>query len=203
MDIPNYQPNSRKYTTEKTTKKTDEKKEKKVEKVVTGNVKVKDKSNNPFVSEDARNVGHYVVFDILVPAAKKAIVDMVTEGISMILGEPKRSKNSTNASYVSYRSYSDRDHGSSYRSSYDDRRDSRLREDIILESRGEAEEVLSRMDDLLDTYGYVSVADLYDLIGKSCAYTDGNYGWTTLRSADVIRVRDGYLLKLPRKVPLR
>ena len=72
----------------------------------------------------------------------------------------------------------------------------------MLETRGEAEDVLSRMDELIDTYGVVSVADLYDLVGISCNYTDNKYGWTNLRNAEPVRVRDGYMLKLPKALPI-
>ena len=58
------------------------------------------------------------------------------------------------------------------------------------------------MDELIDTYGQVSVADLYDLVGKSCNYTDNNYGWTNLRNAEPVRVRDGYMLKMPKVGPI-
>ena len=74
-------------------------------------------------------------------------------------------------------------------------------DDIILDTRREAEEVLDRMQDLIDSYGMVSVADLYDLVGINGSYTDNKYGWTHLRSTDVQRVRDGYLLKLPKALP--
>lgn len=59
------------------------------------------------------------------------------------------------------------------------------------------------MDELIDTYGNVSVADLYDLVGKSCEYTDQKYGWTNIRNAEPIRVRDGYMLKLPKATPIK
>ena len=66
----------------------------------------------------------------------------------------------------------------------------------------EAEEVITKMDELIDTYGMVSVADLYDLVGKTSEYTDNKYGWTNIRTAEVIRVRDGYMLKLPKVTPI-
>ena len=75
-------------------------------------------------------------------------------------------------------------------------------DDVILDNRGEAEEVLSRMDELIDTYGIVSVADFYDLVGITGKYTDNNYGWTDIHSAKVVSVRDGYLIKLPRALPV-
>ena len=73
---------------------------------------------------------------------------------------------------------------------------------IILESRGEAEDVLERMDELIATSQVVSFADFYDLVGVSGNYTDNKYGWTDIRNASVIRVRDGYMIKLPKALPL-
>ena len=57
------------------------------------------------------------------------------------------------------------------------------------------------MCELLDIYKTVTVADLKDLVGVTPIYTDNKYGWTNLRNADVQRVRDGYLLKLPKALP--
>ena len=54
------------------------------------------------------------------------------------------------------------------------------------------------MDDILEKYGMVSVADLYDLVGVTGNYTDNKYGWTNLSNAEIVRVRDGYQIKLPR-----
>lgn len=181
--------------------------EKKVEKVIAGTVKSKKKSEiqkftDIFISEDANNVKSYILLDVLVPAIKKAISDIVTNGIDMILyGGTGRTKSNSIASKVSYRSYydvgNDRRDYSAFRTktgyNYDD---------IILDNRGEAEDVLSRMDELISTYGLVSVADLYDLVGVTGNYTDNKYGWTDIRSASVIRVRDGYMLKLPKALPL-
>ena len=198
-----YKPNSHKFREGQTEALTD----KKIQKVVHGKVKTKPKSGmskitDVFISEDAANVKSYIVMDVLVPAVKKAISDIVRDGIDMILyGESRGRRSSTSSSYVSYRDYSRSDDRDRFR-------DSRTRsgynhDDIILESRGEAEEVLTRMDELIDTYGVVSVADLYDLIGKSCEYTDNKYGWTNIRNAEPIRVRDGYRLKLPKALPIK
>ena len=140
--------------------------------------------------------------DVLVPAIKKSISDIVTNGLDMMLyGENGRRKSSSNASYVSYRSYSDRNDDKKY-SDISRTRTGYSYDDIVLESRGEAEEVLTRMDELIATYGMVSVADLYDLVGKTCHYTDNKYGWTNIRNAEPIRVRDGYMLKLPKALPI-
>lgn len=174
-------------------------KKNKVEKVVGGKVKVKKKSgvskmSNAIISEDMSNVKSYVVMEVIIPALKKAISDVVTNGIDMLLyGGSSRSKKNTNASYISYNRYS-----SDRREDRRPRRTNYSYDDIVLDNRRDAEEVLSRMDELLETYEVVSVADLYDLVGITGEYTDNKYGWTSLRSAQVVRVRDGYLLKLPK-----
>ena len=180
--------------------------EKKVEKVVTGKVITRKKSGlrkfaDEFISDDAKNVKSYVFGEVLIPAIKKAISDIVTDGIDMILyGEARRGGKRSTADRVSYRNYYDGNRSSSR----DDRSYSSRRsyDDIILDSRGEAEEVLARMDELMDTYGLVRVADLYDLVGITGDYTDNKYGWTNIRNAEVVRVREGYAIKMPRAIPI-
>lgn len=185
--------------------------EKKIEKVISGTAKAKKKSEirkftDVFVSEDMDSVKSYILMDVLVPAVKKAISDIVTNGIDMLLyGEAGRNKStsSSTASRVSYRSY--------YDSQNDTRRDSRATsrsrigydyDDVIIDNRGEAEEVMTRMDELMETYGLVSVADFYDLVGISGNYTDNKYGWTDIRNASIVRTRDGYMIKMPKALPL-
>ena len=199
-----YKPNSHRFKEEQSTKPEERKK---LEKVVTGKVRTKKKSETSklaeiFIAEDAANVKNYILMDVLVPAIKKAISDIVRDGIDMILyGEASgKRKPGTNSMYVSYNKCS-------YPREYDRREPQRTRggynpDDIVLETRGEAEEVLARMDELIDMYGQVSVADLYDLVGKTCEYTDNKYGWTNIRNAEPVRVRDGYLLKMPKALPI-
>ena len=61
------------------------------------------------------------------------------------------------------------------------------------------------MDDIVEQYGVVTVADLFDLAGVSGnGYTDQNYGWTSTNSADIFRDRDGaYRIKLLRPSPIK
>ena len=184
----------------------EEKKE--IKKVVSGKVKTKKndgrKFANIFISEDAANVKSYVFMDVLVPAIKKAVVDIVTDGINMVFyGDTNgggRSKNRS-GNKVSYRAYYDDDRR--------DRRDSGTRvgnrfdyDDLIFDSRGEAEAVLSQMDEVIDRYDFVTVADMYDMADLTAPYTANKYGWDNLRNAEVIRERGGgYIIKLPKARP--
>ena len=198
-----YRPNSHRYRDEQ--KKKENLPEKKVEKVITGTAKAVRKSGvrkimDIFVSEDIEAVKSYILKDVLIPAIKKAISDVITNGSDMILyGESGRRKSGP-SSKVSYRSYYE-DDGRRTNGSLRIRNDYNYN-DISLDNRGEAEDVLSRMDELISTYGLVSVADFYDLVGFTGNYTDNNYGWTDIRNARVVAVKDGYVIKLPKALPL-
>ena len=199
-----FKPNSHKFREEQ---KENAAIEKRVEKVVQGTVKTK--KNNArkvadiFISEDIKNVKSYILLDVLVPAIKKALLDVITNGADMILyGGNGRSNKRGTSDKILYTRYSDksreydRDYASvKTRTGYD-------YDDVILESRGEAERVLSQMNDLIGTYGYASIADLYDLVGLEAPYTHNKYGWSNIRNAEPVRVRDGYMLKMPKAIPL-
>ena len=173
----------------------------------------KDTSIKGILLGNVPNVKEYNIDEVLIPCAKKAIseivgssTDMISDAIDVALFGEKRRRSSRNryGSKISYyKYYEDRD-----RRSYERERPARVRgydfDDIILETKDEAYEVLDRMEDLLDQYKLVSVADLYDLVGISGDYTDNKYGWTNLRNARVERLRyeDGYILKLPKALPL-
>ena len=198
----NYKPNSRRS---KEAQKSLPAEKKKVEKVVTGKAKTKKKGElrkfkDVFISEDVSNVKTYVFMDVLIPAAKKAISDIVSNGIDMILyGETRGRKGGTSASYVSYRDYStkrdNRTVSARSRSIFD-------YDEIILDSRADAEDILDRMGEILETYGVVSVADMYDLAGLTCDFTYNRYGWTSIRNGEVVHVRDGYVIKMPRAMAI-
>lgn len=199
-----YKPNSKRYKAEQQVSA----KDKKIEKVVSGTAKTKKKSEirkltDVFVSEDISNVKSYALMEVLVPAVKKAIFDIVTNGIDMILyGETGHSKKRGSASRIEYnRCYdrpSDRRSSGTYRG-----RSGLDYDDIIFDNRGDAEAVLSAMDEIIAQYSVVSVGDLYDLADISTSnYAVNNYGWTDIRGASVVRVRDGYTLKLPRALPI-
>lgn len=157
-----------------------------------------------FIAEDAKNVKSYLFMEVIVPAVKKAISDMVTTGIDMILyGESgKRGRNSP-TSKTSYRDYYDRNEGRVYAGSSNSKRGGIDYDDIIFESRGDAEAVLDAMADIIHQFGMVSVADLYDLARvPNDNFTMNRFGWTNLAGATVVRIRDGHIIKLPKAISL-
>ena len=188
--------------------------EKNIEAVVKGDVVRRKKPLGKrfletFGGGDANSVWEYVLFDVLVPAAKDTVADAVSQGVErMIFGEARSSSRRTGSrpgssnGYVGYDRYSKKPVREEPRSVS---RQSRARHDfdeIILDTRVEAEEVIDRLFDLVSKYDAASVSDLYELVGISANYTDKNWGWTDIRGAGVTRIRNGYLLDLPKPEPI-
>lgn len=205
QDIRNLKPNSYKYKAEQ--KEAEERK--KIDKVVQGTVKTKKRNEfskivGAFISEEAKNVKDYALYDILIPAAKDCIMDIVNKGLRLILrGSPDAGSKRSLADKVSYRNFYDRRDEDRRPVAKPATRYSHSYDDILLETKGEAEHVLDRMSEIIQTYDVVSVADLYELVGLQSTYTDQNYGWDDLSSATSVYTRDGYLLRLPRIKPIR
>lgn len=182
------------------------------DKVVKGDVTLKKKSGiqkvaETFLGGDIRDVVSYVVKDVLVPAGQKMLYETIAQGTErLIYGEtaPDRARQ-RNRGITSYAKYYEEERNR-------DRRRDPVRpvvrrgddfDDILLQSREDAEDVLRAMQSRIEDYGQCTVADLYYMVGRSPAATDYNWGWTDLRKSSYSHIRDGYVLNLPRTEDLR
>ena len=178
-------------------------KKKKLEKVVTGPVRVKKKSEagkvaSMFISDSVENIKSYIVMDVIVPTIQDTIInilEMVFHG---------RARGSRKGSYISYNSIYDSGRRSS-RSASKTTTNPLSVDELRYGTRGDAENVLDIMFDIIDKYGVISISDVYDMSDVSTYdYTLTNYGWTDLYGSKVKRTRDGYyILDLPKARPLK
>lgn len=186
---------------------------KKVERVTTGDVTRRKKSlrkqfSETFVAGDAKSAVRFVMMDVLLPAARDMVVESFHQGIEkLIFGDGRRrgarSPVSGPTGYVSYNRISSSSVSPSATRSIS--RQSRARhnfDEIVLDERVEAEEVIDRLFDLVSRYDTATVADLYELVGLASTHTDHKWGWDDLAGAGVSRIRGGYLLDLPEPEPL-
>lgn len=194
--------------------KTDSQDTKKIERVTSEEPKRRKKSlrkqfSETFVAGDMKSAVRFVLFDVLVPAAKDMIAEAGSQGIEkLIFGESRRRRGATPpqsgpTGYVSYNRFGMGPQAQQPPRALSNR--ARARHDfdeIVLTSRTEAEEVIDRLFDLVSRYDSATVADLYELVGFASAHTDHKWGWTDIRGAGVSRVREGYLLDLPEPQPL-
>jgi len=200
-----YTPNSHAYK-EKQKKLQQAEEAKKAERqivpVASGSVKPKKKTGfnklaDIFISEDVGNVKEYVVQDIVVPTIKKGLMgalDMILNGGSGYSSDRRRSD-----SRVTYRKFYDEPR---------DRHRPRVSSDrfdyatISYTTRGEAEAVYAQMLDALDTYGLVTVSDMYDMSRLVPPHTSNKYGWFSLPEKAVVRSQGEYILDIPKAEPI-
>lgn len=176
---------------------------KKVKKVTSSNVRFKNKTfgrkfSETFFNNSLDGVISYVVQEVLIPYAKDTIYDAMTNGLDFLMYGTERKKSSNKKSpYVSYTKYYD-DRNERRKISEKSRRTHNF-EETLFESRWDAQEVLDGMLDILEDQRFVTVADYYDLCGIAPEFTDENYGWTNLRTAEVRKERNGgFSIRLPK-----
>lgn len=184
---------------------------KNVEKIITGKVLRKKKrlrqrvSHSLFAEDSGGSEGilEYVIIEVLIPAAKNMLYDAGSMGLERALYgafRPKSRADRPGSGYVPYnrvkRSPSAAEYGQHVLSPRTKARHEF--DDLILATRGEAEEVLDQLIELIELYDQATIADLYSLVGLSGEFTDNKWGWYDLSSASVRHVRGGYMLVLPR-----
>lgn len=194
--------------------------EKKVQALDVGEVMIRKPSlgkrfRNTFFGGDAKETASFVWSEIVVNMAKNAFLDAIQQGSERMVNPANRRRangfhNSTlpyGMSALGHQAYNNmfrgpepaiqRQQGLSQQA-----RSQHNFQEIVLGSRPAAELIIDRLYDLLSRDGYASVADFYDLLGQRAEYTDGEFGWLDLRGSQVVRVPQGYLIDLPRPVPL-
>lgn len=150
------------------------------------------------------NAMTYIINDVLIPAAKKTISEMVTSGIEMLLfgetGKLDRGREREGKSYVSYnKRYRGREE-ERVRPSYRDKFDL---DEIFFRNGGDAADVLSELGDIIQEYGQVSVAEFFKLANiESSSWTHTKWGWDDLSDARCTHTRNGYLIQFPKPIEL-
>lgn len=154
--------------------------------------------------DDAKGVFDYITFDVIIPAVKDLASDAFSQMVDRFLyGDSQRSSSrrtssrpSGSAGYVSYNRFSS--------SRPDDRpplprRATNDFDDLVFQTRAEALEVLDQMNDVIEKYGVVTQADVYEMAELSPQPIDHKWGWSDLSGARVTKVRDGHMILIPRK----
>lgn len=166
------------------------------------------KRTNVFLQNTGGVIGNYILKDVLIPTAKKAISDIVTNGINILLygdQKPVTSKRGT-IDRVSYRKYYEDERPRETRS----RHKSFLEYDIEFDTQIAAQQTLEDMRDTLDRYPVVTVADLCEFaqnhdetIRLDSSWSDNKYGWVKLPAE--IKIYPSYskwIIDLPAPMPL-
>lgn len=191
-----------------------ERPKKEIQRVTTNDVIQKPKSvgrkfRGIFFGGEFKSAARYILNDVMLPALKNVIVDSTAKGVERIVyGDvsPRR-RYDGRGPLISYnqmgRDRSPRPTMLPDQPPYYPTRGRKLEPgDLVLISREEAELVLERLNDIIDTYDVASIADLNDLCGLPTTHIDNKWGWSKLSGVAVRQVREGFLIDLPPVEPL-
>lgn len=162
-----------------------------------------------FAGEGARETGMYVFFDVIIPAIKAMTFDTITQGADRILfggrdvirsGVANAPRTRTNYNQISTKAannYYGRNFEGGGREISRAARNNHRFDEILLDSRGEAETVLDTMQDLISRFEWVSVPEFYSMVGVTSEFTDEKWGWTNVSTAQIRPSRGKYVILLP------
>ena len=208
----NYPGNSKKERTEASKSETVRPQIKKI--VRTGGVvrkpSVGSRVRETFAGEGAKETGTYVFFDVIIPAIKAMLFDTITQGADRILfggrdvirsgmaNAPRTSKINYNKTSTDMANrYPGRNFEGGGREISRAARSNHRFDEILIETRGEAEMVLDTMQDLISRFQWVSVPEFYSMVDVTAEFTDEKWGWTNISTAQIRPSRGKYVLILP------
>jgi hypothetical protein len=168
-----------------------------------------------FFTGDFRTAIGYGVTHVVIPAIQDTILDVINVSMSrLILGDSRargartnftRPNPSGNMDYagISRGPYRGDDRPPQPRQISQSARSRNSFNEIIIPDRGEAEDVIDRLYDLISQYDVALVADLFAMTGIQASHTDQKWGWRDLEGVHLRRHGSGgYALQLPAPEPL-
>lgn len=137
-----------------------------------------------FVSCGVITIEKILESDRMREALKQVVLDKVCWILFVDTPRPN------NQSKVSYRSYYDfKNHRPKTLDGYSN---------IYFPARADAEKVLDEMKDITDQYGYVTIADFYELAGvRNFVYNSSKYGWLDIDKCKIVRIKACFKIDLP------
>lgn len=166
-----------------------------------------------FGEEGFRGWSSHMFYEVVVPSLQNGLADMATTAVQRaIFGQDYIHARRNSSGYwgrgvtnVTRMDANRNDYTRSYAKR--NRQTSNYVEEIIFETRQDAQEVFNIMLANLDTYGIVTVGDFYELSDQPAKFTDQSFGWTInaggqgLAGARIVAARGGgFKINFPQPV---
>jgi hypothetical protein len=184
------------------------------EAIVSGEVVIRKKSigrkiKDIFFGGDFKNAARYVAAEVALPAFRNMVVDTVTKGVERVIFGPDRASQRSRTPNYSGRTIYNAPVSRQYSSvmlphqpPYLSRNARMDLGDLIFPSREEAEGVLEMLGDIIDKEKVATKMELMEICGRPTQYTDQKWGWSFIGNAEIIQIREGWLLDLPPMEPI-
>lgn len=174
-------------------------------KIVQGNVvqrkKFGTKLRESFTGDDAKSIGHFILFDLAIPQIKNVLFDVLTQSTRRALWGGNQPVQKTQSGYTSYSNMYGRSQMGQQAGPKAVPSPTKVTHDFseyVLSQRADAEAVIGELQQRIAEYGVARVSDVKDLLGMTSNYVEQNWGWTNLDSASSDAVYNGFVVILPR-----
>lgn len=151
----------------------------------------------------------FIFDEIVTPLIQRAVVEGVTGAINyLVKGDAYADRKATNSfgkSYINYNGISSgKPTGGNGQYVYSGKNSGMDIENVWFESRVDAQRVLDEMMGVIAQYDILTVNGFYDLIGRTSLIDPSNekFGWSDLRNAYITGARGGWIIHLPRPMPI-
>lgn len=176
--------------------------------IQSGGARLKKKSegskilNALFGNDDAKSVGSYILYDVLIPAAKDMIFDSVMGGLSMrLFGTDRGYSRMPRRTMTNYQGISQKTRVINNPSRPTNRarsvRSKIYNDDIEFDNKAEAYQALDILLSEIEKNGYATIATLYQYCQIPSDYVDNNIGWTDLSDVRIRTVGSKAVMILP------
>lgn len=181
--------------------------------IQSGGARLKKKSegskilNALFGNDDAKSVGSYILYDVLIPAAKDMIFDSVMGGLSMrLFGTDRGYSRMPRRTMTNYQGISQKTRVINNPSRPTNRarsvRSKIYNDDIEFDNKAEAYQALDILLSEIEKNGYATIATLYQYCQIPSDYVDNNIGWTDLSDVRIRTVGSKAVMILPPAYPV-
>lgn len=166
---------------------------------------VKVESRTKRVSQDLKDVGSGLMGDVIIPAFKNMLYDFITSGSSQMIFHDDRGvkRGNTRRKSRDYNSIYDDDTRASYSGSRIRTRRN-IVQDIVLNTRQDARDIIDELSENIDHYGFTTVADYYECCSQTPRPQDNNYGWdrASFKGVHIEAAGGGFVIDFPRPIPI-
>lgn len=163
-------------------------------------VKRRTRLSDIFTPEDTSSVASFVFTRLIIPRLQVLAVDTINAvARAIFLGErTSEPSRKTPGGYTSYQGYYGGEKKSAAKLGSSKKTNGSFQfQEVVVDSYGDAQLILDRLDEQLDDQGYVTVSYLYEASGLPCPFTGNYYGWENISSARIVTDSDGYRIEMP------
>lgn len=154
------------------------------------------------IKSDFHSIASAVISEIIVPKAIDLISNAFESGLHMLFhGDLKGYKSrSSNNGRRDYTVYSNSGNARMVRSEYNTSVDYR---DIKVDNLESAKDIVMKLEEIIDGYDEVSIADLYAIANIRHDNPEfDEWGWRYLKKSPIVKSGNYYLIKMPKPAKL-